>query len=147
MSTSKSAQDGLAVVERMLNEGFSGGDTDVVDVVCAPDIVEHQFGMAGEGAEAITLIKQCIADVHAAFPDLRFTVEDWTADGDIVWVRATAAGTNTGPFLGAPTGAPVSFTVFDVVRIADGRIVEHWGVPDRFEILARLGRLGPRAAA
>jgi predicted ester cyclase len=28
-----------------------------------------------------------------------------------------------------------------VARVIDGKIVEHWGVPDRFEILARLGRL------
>ena len=52
-------------------------------------------------------------------------------------------GTNTGPFMGAPTGEPVRFTVIDIARVVDGRIVEHWGIPDRFEILIRLGRLTP----
>jgi predicted ester cyclase len=29
--------------------------------------------------------------------------------------------------------------VFDVARFADGRMVEHWGVPDRMSILQQLG--------
>ncbi|MDN4613794.1 ester cyclase [Leifsonia sp. F6_8S_P_1B] len=142
----------LRIMERMLTEGFAAGRTEVVDELCSPDIVEHQFDLAGTGAEALGKLKACMTAVHAAFPDLRFTVEDWTQTGDhddaapTIWVRARGAGTNTGPFLGAPTGLPVQFTVFDVARIEEGRIVEHWGVPDRFEVLVRTGRVaaGPR---
>jgi predicted ester cyclase len=32
--------------------------------------------------------------------------------------------------------------VVDIARIVDGRIVEHWGVPDRFALLAQTGVLG-----
>jgi predicted ester cyclase len=32
-------------------------------------------------------------------------------------------------------------TVVDIARIVDGRIVEHWGVPDRFALLAQTGVL------
>ena len=32
-------------------------------------------------------------------------------------------------------------TVFDQARILDGQIVEHWGVPDRFALLAQTGVL------
>ena len=131
----------VTVIERMLHEGFSAGNTGIVDELCASDVVEHQFGLSGEGQEAIAKIKKGISDVHAAFPDLVFTVEDSLERGDTVWVRAHGAGTNSGPFFGPPTGKPVTFTVFDVARVIDGKIVEHWGVPDRFEILARLGRL------
>jgi len=131
----------VALIERILHEGFAGGDTSVVDRVCSPELIEHQFGLAGVGAEAIMKLKRGIAEVHAAFPDLRFTIEGSATDGDIAWVRAEGTGTNDGPFLGPPTGQPVHFTVIDVARVADGRIVEHWGVPDRFAILARLGRL------
>jgi len=31
--------------------------------------------------------------------------------------------------------------VIDVARVADGRITEHWGVPDRFAVLAQTGVL------
>jgi predicted ester cyclase len=129
------------VIERMLREGFASGDTSVVDELCSPDLVEHQFGLAGIGHVAIEKIKNGMTQVHSAFPDLHFTVQGSATEGDVAWVCAEGTGTNTGPFLGAPTGLPVRFTVIDVARIVDGRIVEHWGVPDRFAILAQLGRL------
>jgi hypothetical protein len=40
----------------------------------------------------------------------------------------------------------LTITVIDVCRFEDGRIVEHWGVPDRFHQMAQLGLL-PRPAA
>lgn len=129
------------VVERMLHEGFAAGDTDIVDELCAPDLIEHQFGLTGEGSAAIEKVKRGIRTVHGAFPDLRFTVADIAEDGETVWVRAEATGTHTGPFLGPPTGREVRFTVIDVATVRDGRIVEHWGVPDRFAILAQTGGL------
>lgn len=129
------------VLERMLHEGFAGGDTDVVDELCSPDLVEHQFGLSGSGAQAIAKVKHAISEVHAGLPDLRFTIGDWAEHGDTVWVRAEGIGTNTGAFMGPPTGLRVAFTVIDIARVHDGRIVEHWGVPDRFALAMRLGRI------
>jgi predicted ester cyclase len=137
----------VEVVERMLVEGFGTGDTDIVDELCAPGLIEHQFGMSGTGAAAIEKVKRGIEQVHTGMPDLRFTIEDWTQAGDVVWVRAEATGTNTGPFFGPPTGNPVRLTVIDVARVVDGRIVEHWGVPDRFAVLVQTGRLDELIAA
>jgi predicted ester cyclase len=40
----------------------------------------------------------------------------------------------------------VEITVVDIARVVDGRIIEHWGVPDRFALLAQAGvldRLAP----
>ncbi len=136
----------LQVVERMLHEGFGGGDQDVVDELCSPDLIEHQFGLSGTGAEAISKVKRAIGEVHTGMPDLEFTIKDWAEHGDTVWVHAEGTATNTGPFLGPPTGKPVRFTVIDVARVHEGRIIEHWGVPDRFAILAQLGRLPGREA-
>lgn len=133
--------DGLTVVQRMFDEGFATGDTAVVDELCSPDLVEHQFGMAVTGAEAIAHVKAAVRDVHATVPDMSFTIEDAVQSGDTVWVRVRARGTATGPFFGPPSGRTVETTVIDIVRIVDGRIVEHWGVPDRFALLAQTGVL------
>jgi predicted ester cyclase len=57
-----------------------------------------------------------------------------------------ARGTASGPFFGPPSNRPIDITVIDVARIVDGQIVEHWGVPDRFALLAQTGvldRLAP----
>jgi predicted ester cyclase len=131
----------LTVMRRMFDEGFAAGESAVVDELCSPDLVEHQFGLAGTGAEAIQHVKDAIRDVHTAIPDISFLIEDAVVDGDTIWVRVRGRGTATGPFFGPPSGRRLDFTVVDIARIVDGRIVEHWGVPDRFAILAQTGVL------
>jgi len=136
-----SRSEAYRVLERIFDEGFATGNDAIVDEICSPDLVEHQFGTAGQGAEAIAHVKAAIRDVHGAIPDISFTIEDSAESGDIIWVRVRGQGTATGPFFGPPSGRPVDFTVIDVARIADGRIAEHWGVPDRFAVLAQTGVL------
>ena len=81
-----------------------------------------------------------ITAFRAAFPDLRFTIEDLVAEGDRVVFRATLRGTHQAPFRGvAPTGRPVAIAVLDVVRLEDGRFAEHWGGPDLLDTLRQLG--------
>ena len=41
----------------------------------------------------------------------------------------------------------MTIDVIDIVRMSDGRIVEHWGVPDRFSQAEQLGLLSPRQPA
>ena len=129
------------VLQRMFDEGFATGDDAIVDELCSADLVEHQFGLAGRGAEAVEHVKAAVRDVHRMAPDLRFTIEDTVESGDTIWVRVRGRGTATGPFFGPPSGRPLDFTVIDVARVVDGRIVEHWGVPDRFAVLAQTGVL------
>jgi len=129
------------VLERIFDEGFATGNDAIVDEICSPDLVEHQFGLAGGGAEAIAHVKAAIRDVHRAVPDISFTIEDAVESGDVIWVRVRAQGTATGPFFGPPSGRPIDIMVIDVARVAGGRITEHWGVPDRFAMLAQTGVL------
>jgi predicted ester cyclase len=140
-SAGRHRSDASRVLRRIFAEGFATGETAVVDELCSPDLVEHQFGMAGVGAEAIERVKQAIRDVHTAIPDLSFAIEDAVDDGDTVWARVRVRGTATGPFFGPPSGRTVDITVVDIARVEGGRIVEHWGVPDRFAMLAQTGVL------
>lgn len=136
-----SASPASIVMSRIFDEGFATGEGAIVDELCSPDLVEHQFGLAGTGQQAIEHVKAAMRDVHTAVPDIAFTIEDEVEDGDTIWVRVRAQGTATGPFFGPPSGRPLDFTVVDVARVVDGRIVEHWGVPDRFAMLAQSGVL------
>jgi predicted ester cyclase len=139
--SSPDRSDAYVVLRRMFDEGFATGDGAVVDEICSPDLVEHQFGLAGVGAEAIAHVKAAIRDVHGAVPDVAFTIADVAESGDTIWTRVRGRGTATGPFFGPPSGHRVDFTVIDIARVVDGRIVEHWGVPDRFAVLAQTGVL------
>jgi len=49
-------------------------------------------------------------------------------------------GTHTGNFWGIPpTGKRVKLTAIYIVRIADGKSVEHWGEEDGMQVLKQLG--------
>ncbi len=139
--TDRDRSEAFTVMQRIFDEGFATGDGTVVDELCSSDLVEHQFGLSGTGAEAIQHVKDAIRDVHSAVPNISFIIEDSVERADTIWVRVRAQGTATGPFFGPPSGRSIDFTVLDVARVVDGRIVEHWGVPDRFAMLAQTGIL------
>ena len=60
--------------------------------------------------------------------------------------RVKTQGTHKGEFMGiGPTGKRVTATGIDIVRIANGKIVERWGEFDNMAILQQIGALpGPK---
>jgi predicted ester cyclase len=136
-----SSEEKLA--RRLIEEGFNQGDLGVTDEIVSADHVEHQYyGLDhAPGAEGV---KAVIVSLRRAFSDFHLAIEDLVVDGDKVWVRMTATGTNDGSFMGhAPTERPMRTEVFDIVRVRDDLIVEHWGVPDRLNTLFQLGLAQP----
>jgi predicted ester cyclase len=77
----------------------------------------------------------------ASFPDLQVRTEDLIAEGDKVVERWTQSGTYTGAsFMGAPVnGKRFSVSGTSIYRIANGRIMEHWGEMDFLGLLQQLG--------
>lgn len=132
----------VGVLEQVFQEGFMRGDPSVVDRLFSPDLVEWQLGLSGgTSAESLDRVRRAIEDVHRMIPDSRAVLADWAVRSDTAWCRFEVSGTNLGEFFGPPSGRPVRFTVIDVARVVEGRIVEHWGVPDRFAMLVQTGRL------
>ena len=85
-----------------------------------------------------------MTSLRRAFSDFKLEIEALVVAGDTVWTRNVATGTNDGPYMGrSPTGRRFRIDVFDVLRVVDGRIVEHWGLPDRLGVLLQLGHGGP----
>jgi len=84
--------------------------------------------------------RQHFPHLHAAFPDLRHTIETELAEGNLVACVATVRGTHQGPFMGiAPTGKQVSFMVLWIDRVVDGTLVQHWAIPDFLNLFQQLG--------
>jgi predicted ester cyclase len=130
------SQDMEAIARRLVEVGIGGGDAAVIDELVDPDGIEHQRGHGPGVAGAHRLS----ADLHRRLSGLEIRVEDAVVDGDRVWLRSRARGISSGPFLGLPpTGRPVEVEVFDICRIRDGRIVEHWGLADQMGLLLQLG--------
>jgi predicted ester cyclase len=126
----------IATFRRAIDEGWNNGNLAAIDELFAPDFVEHQAGIA-PGRQGV---KGSIQALRTAFPDLRLEVEDAVAEGDTVWFRIHATGTHDGQFMGMPaTGRRIDITVIDIARVVDGRLVEHWGVADRFTVAQQIG--------
>lgn len=133
------------VVRRLIEEAFNGGNLDVADELNAEGLVEHQqYGPNHpDGPEGV---KRVIHSLRNAFSDFRLEIEDLAVNADRVWIRMVGTGTHDGVFMGhAPTGKKMRVDVFDVCRVVDGKIVEHWGVPDRLGVLFQLGLVQPPA--
>ena len=124
-----------AVIER----GFNHGELDGLEAFVAEDSVEHQDG----ATSGIDGLRALITELRSQFSDLHLEIQDAATSGDTVWFRIRATGTNDGPLWGRPaTGRPIDITVMDVMRVADGRMVEHWGVADRLAVLKQTGAMG-----
>jgi predicted ester cyclase len=132
-----SAEHNQFAFRQVIEEAFNQGNYTVLAELFNPDFVEHQFGLH----PTIEGLQGDIQFLRTAFPDFKLTIEDMLAQGDKVWVRMTARGTNLGGFMGPPNGKSFEVTVFDQCCFKDGKIVEHWGSPDRFALLAQLGLL------
>lgn len=125
----------------LIEEGYSKGDVTVFDKYTSPDFVEHQYGFNPPNVEGV---KKSINSLHDAFPDFTLTIEDLLIDDDKVWGRMTGRGTHKKQFGPLPaTGKTFEITVIDIIRCKDGKLVEHWGVPDRLALMEQLGMKSP----
>jgi steroid delta-isomerase-like uncharacterized protein len=135
--TAQSRQE-LIGLNRRFTDMFESGDVSRVDELVAADFVDHNPA-PGTTPDRQGL-KDWIKDVRAGFSNLRFKVEDEMVEGDKLIVRSKMSGTHSGPYLGMPASNK-AFTIdaIDIVRVRDGKAVEHWGVFDALTMLQQLG--------
>lgn len=140
MTASETRERNLAVFRRLIEKGFNAGDVVAMPALFTEDFIERQDDGPGTPT-GINAVTAKICALHAAFPDFCLTIEDIVSQGDQVWARLRAHGTNTGPFMGPPTGREMTIDVIDICRFRDGRIAEHWGVADRLATMQQIGRM------
>jgi steroid delta-isomerase-like uncharacterized protein len=127
-------------IVRRYQEIYNSNDLDRLTEVISEDLLTPNI-MPGipqglEGAKAAHRI------MVAGFPDYQTLIEDMISEGDKVAARIKMTGTHTGEFMGVPpTGRRISFTGIYLARIANGKIVEHWGEEDTVSLLQQLGVL------
>jgi steroid delta-isomerase-like uncharacterized protein len=119
---------------------YNKGDIAFLDELTSPEFVSHDRGNPSGDREGV---KEIVASIRTAFPDVVFTADDVIGEGDRVAARFTMRGTQTGEFMGLPaTNKPIVVTGIDIVRFEDGRAVEHWHEWSGVEFLQQLGVLG-----
>ena len=136
-----STEQNKALVRQMVEEIFNRGNMSRAGEFLAPDFVEHEVLPPGIPRDREG-VKQLTTMLRSAFPDFKATIDDIVAEGDKVVIRQTWSGTHKGEFMGIPpTGKSVSFGVIDIIRIAGGKFVEHWGQMDSMGMMQQLGAI------
>jgi len=138
------------VVRRLFEEVWNKGQQQIADELFAPTYTHHDSSTpdARRGPEGE---KKRAAIYRNAFPDLRLTLEDLTAEGETVTARWSCRGTHKGDLNGiAATGKQFTISGISVARFTNGKMVEGWVNWDALGMLQQLGivqELGKAKAA
>jgi len=132
-----STEDKKGLHRRFYEEVVNRGDADAIDEIMAPDFVGHTPGNPDVGRDGL---KQAFASLSSSFSNTRVNIERQISDGDFVASHVTISGTHTGDLFGIPaTGKDVSYPGIEIVRIADGKIAEFWGLLDMLTMMQQIG--------
>ena len=129
-----------AVVRRFIEEVQNQKNWDAFDELNAEDFVNLSAppGVPSDREGG----KMFLGAFLSAFPDCHVTIDDMIAEGDRVATKKTFTGTHTAELNGIPpTGKQVSITYVDILRLRDGKIVEHWLSMDQMSFMQQLGVL------
>jgi predicted ester cyclase len=134
------------VYRRMVDEVVNQGNFDVIPELFHPEYVDHVAppgsppGLAG--VEAIFRM------FRTGFPDVKFNIDQLIGEGDYVATLVHGEGTHTGQFIEAPpSGKHAIWRSVGFFRIKEGKIAEHWGIPDLLGLLIQIGVIPPPQAA
>ena len=124
------SEENKAIVRRWIEDGLNGRELAIIDELFAPDYANHSPRLGVVGREYTA---RETAEFFVGFPDWHTTIDDVIAEGKKVVVRRTVQGTYKGEVQGAPvppTGKLVTFTIWEMFRVSNGKIVERWAMHD-----------------
>ena len=132
-----SEAENKALIRRLVKGWQAGHEPAVAQEILSDDFVERS-GLADHGAKEAAIA--AFGYMWRAFPDFAVRIKLQIAEGDLVATLKTFSGTHQGEFMGIPpTGRQIAFDVFDMLRVRDGQVVEHWNVQDYAGLMKQLG--------
>lgn len=137
-----SVEENKALLRRGWEEILNKGNINALDQFYAENFVDHNaFPGIPPGIEGM---RQTYNIIFSALTNIHVTIDDMVAEEDKIVVRVTANGIHTGEFMGIPaTGNRISVMEIRIYRIADGKIVEHWGLMDTASLMQQIGSAPP----
>lgn len=126
-------------VRRLFEEVWNQGHVPVADELFAPTYIHHDSSTpdVGRGPESE---KKRVALYRNAFPDIRLTIEDLTAEGETVVARWSCHGTHKGELNGiAPTGKQIHIAGISIARFTNGKMTEGFVSWDALGLMQQLG--------
>lgn len=129
-----SVDENKALVRRFFAV-IESGDLTAFDQIVAADYNDHLPGQS-PGRETL---KQYFKGLHSAFSDLTLPISAIVGEGDLVAVYNSVKGTHKGEFgTIKATGNQIDAMAFQLYRVANGQLAEHWEVADFMTLMGQL---------
>jgi len=112
-----------AAVHRRIVELYGVGREAEALALIDPDVVDHRGGVLGDH-QGIAAWRAKWEHMYDGLRDVSVTVENNIASGDFSTNRYTLRATD------AASGRGCEVTGLDMVRVKNGRLVEHWALLD-----------------
>jgi steroid delta-isomerase-like uncharacterized protein len=124
-------------IVRRFFAAIEANDADAFDDLVDEQYVDHLPGQA-PGRENL---KNYIAALHRGLSELTMPIVHMIAEGEMVAVLNKVVGIHGGNLLGYPaSGNRVDVTNFQLYRLQDGRLAEHWEVADFATLTSQLAK-------
>jgi predicted SnoaL-like aldol condensation-catalyzing enzyme len=124
---------------RSVYKAIETGDSATIRPLIADDAVDHQ-GPNGQDVKGGAEITHMLADMHNHVSGMSFDVVSDAAKGDYVFSMVDMKGTMKDNSMGMPAGTKLDGRSVDVIRIKDGKMVEHWGFMDPKDMMKMQGK-------
>jgi steroid delta-isomerase-like uncharacterized protein len=132
-----SVDAGKQLVRSFIEDVINTRNLNAAGDYMAEDMVE-QVPFPGQGP-GLAGLKNVLRGLFAAFPDMRWIVEEQIAETDKVLTRFVWAGTHDGDFLGVPaSGRKVSVWGMVIDRLENGRVKDTRILMDTFGLMQQI---------
>jgi steroid delta-isomerase-like uncharacterized protein len=126
----KTAVENTVIARAWHDDVINRRNPAILQDILASDVAHHAAGGYPKVMDAAG-IAAMMADFLTAFPDLRYSFDQFIVQDDYVVERYTAVGTQLGQFGDLPpSGRMATWTGINIFRIKCGRIVEVWSEVD-----------------
>lgn len=141
-SSTNSQTDKNLANNRRVMKAIETGDAATIDSLIANDAVDHQGpnGMDIKGGDSV---KHMLSEMHNHVKDLKFDVIADAANGDYIFSLSHMTGTTSDASWGMPAGTKMDEKGVDVIKVKDGKMVEHWGFVDPNEMMKHMKDMPP----
>jgi uncharacterized protein (TIGR02246 family) len=116
---------------------YNGHKVEAFDEILTDDCVLVRNGAEASGKQAI---KEVLAKLYKAFPDIEYEIDDVLVAGDKLALRWSGHGTHKGDYFGiAPTNREASYDGITLYELKGDKIARIWVSTNIFGLLRDLG--------
>ena len=130
---------------RKVVDTYNGHRLEPFDALFTDDCVLMRNGVEAVGREAV---KNVLAKLYRAFPDIEYVIDDVIVSGDKIALRWHGNATHRGDYFGIPpTGKNVGYDGITLYQLRGDRIARIWVSANMLGVVRDLGAPQPEASA